>query len=140
VFAGLSSSHGQAHLLRAVLEGVACSVRHILGTAESLAGRPAEEVRVAGGGSRLSLWNQIKADVTGRPVCPCATSENGVLGAAMLAALGAGIYPDVTAAGGAMVHLLPAVQPDPARQEVYDRLFARYVALTDTALAFARLD
>jgi xylulokinase len=129
VFAGLSSSHGQAHLLRAVLEGVACSVRHILGTAEALAGMPAEQVRVAGGGSRLTLWNQIKADVTGRPLYPCTTSENGVLGAAMLAALGAGLYPDVAAAGRAMVHLLPVVPPDPAQGATYDRLFERFAGI-----------
>jgi xylulokinase len=126
---GLSSRHGQAHLLRAVLEGVACSVRHILHTAEGLARTKAEVMHVAGGGARLGLWNQIKADVVGRPVRPCATSENGVLGAAMLAALAAGTYPDVTAAGGAMVQLLDALLPDPARQETYDRLFDRYVAL-----------
>jgi xylulokinase len=126
---GLTSSHGRAHLLRAVLEGVACSVRHILHTAEGLARTRADALHVAGGGARLALWNRIKADVVGRPVRPCATSENGVLGAAMLAALAAGVYPDVTAAGGAMVQLLEALLPDAERQDTYDRLFDRYVAL-----------
>jgi xylulokinase len=129
VIAGLTSRHGQAHLLRAVLEGVACSVRHILHTAESLAGVPAQEVRVAGGGSRLTLWNQLKADVCGRPVRPCETGENGVLGAAMLAALGAGLYPDVAAAGAAMVRLQEQVAPDGALAETYEGLYERYVAL-----------
>jgi xylulokinase len=127
--AGLTSRHGQAHLLRAVLEGVACSVRHILHTAEGLAEVRAQEVRVAGGGSRLTLWNQIKADVCGRPVRPCETGENGVLGAAMLAALGAGLYPDVATAGAAMVRLQRSVAPDGALAETYDRLYERYVGL-----------
>jgi xylulokinase len=128
-FVGLTSSHGQAHLLRAVLEGVACSVRHILHTAEELSASRTDELRVAGGGSRLALWNRIKADVVGRPVRPCVTSENGVLGAAMLASVGAGIYRDVTAAGAGMVQLQAGVEPDPATAEAYDRLYARYVAL-----------
>jgi xylulokinase len=128
-FVGLGSAHSRAHLLRAVLEGVACSVRHILHTAEALAGAPAAELRVAGGGSRLALWNQIKADAVGRPVRACVTSENGVLGAAMLAAVGAGVYGDVTAAGEAMVQLLDPLAPDPETAATYDRLYERYVAL-----------
>ena len=128
-FIGLSSGHGQAHLFRAVLEGVACSVRHILNLAEGLAGLPAEEVRVAGGGARLALWNQIKADVVGRPVVPGATSENGVLGAAMLAALGAGLYAGVTAAGEAMVQVHSPLAPRAEHRDVYDRAFRRYAAL-----------
>ena len=128
VFAGLTTGHERAHLLRAVLEGVGCSVRHVLGAAESVGGVPAEEVRVAGGGARLELWNHIKADLTGRQLRPCATSENGVLGTAMLAALGAGIYPDVPAAGEAMVQLLEPVLPDDSCRPLYDALFERYVA------------
>jgi xylulokinase len=129
VLLGLSSSHGRAQLIRAVLEGVACSVRHILWTAEAMAAAPAEELRVAGGGARLALWNRIKADVTNRPVRPCAVTENGVLGAAMLAALGAGVHPDLAAAGDAMVRLEAPVLPDPAAHAAYARTYERYVAL-----------
>jgi xylulokinase len=67
--------------------------------------------------------------VTGRRVRPCVTSENGVLGGAMLAAVGAGVYADVTAAGEAMVQLLEPVLPDAETAETYDRLYERYVAL-----------
>lgn len=125
---GLSSSHTQAHLLRAVLEGVAFSVQHVLGTAEDLSGAHASEIRVAGGGARNALWNQIKAAVSGRPVRPCVTSENGVLGAAMLAAMGAGLYDSVEAASHAMVQLLPAVAPNPAWRDAYRPALQRYVA------------
>jgi xylulokinase len=100
----------------------------VLGEAEALAGREADEVRVAGGGARYPLWNQIKADVTGRVVRPCATAENGVIGTAMLAAIGAGLYPDVPAAGDAMVQLLEPVLPDAGRRPLYDALCERYVA------------
>lgn len=129
VIFGLTSGHGRAQIIRAVLEGVACSARHILWTAEAMASGPAEELRVAGGGARLALWNQIKADVTNRPLRPCAVTENGVLGAAMLAALGAGIHADLAAAGDAMVRLEAPVLPNPAAHAAYSRTFERYVEL-----------
>jgi xylulokinase len=128
-FFGLTAAHERGDLFRAVLEGVACSVRHVLGASEAIAGTEAGEVRVAGGGARITLWNQTKADVLNRPLRPCATAENGVIGTAMLAALGAGIYPDVATAGDAMVALQEPVLPDPAHRETYETLFRRYIAL-----------
>jgi xylulokinase len=128
-FVGLTSSHEPAHLFRAVLEGVACSVRHLLSAAEAASGQGVAEIRVAGGGARLALWNQVKADVTGCPVRPCVVSENGVLGAAMLAALGAGLFPDVERASAAMVALQEPCAPNRVHGPVYDRTFERYTAL-----------
>ena len=128
-FFGLSVEHGPAHLVRAVLDGVACSVWHVLSEAERATSRTAKEVRVAGGGARMAAWNRIKASVSGRPFRPCRTSENGALGAAMLAALGSGVFEDARAAGDAMVQLEEPVLPNEAQREAYDRLFTRYVAL-----------
>jgi xylulokinase len=128
-FTGLSTATEPGHLIRAVLEGVACSVRHILSLAVETGGTPISEVRVAGGGARVSLWNQIKADVTGLPFRPCETSENGVLGSAILAATGAGHFTDLVAASDAMVRLGEPVVPSPEHRDVYDDLFRRYVAL-----------
>lgn len=126
---GLTTAHGPEHLVRAVLEGVACSVWHVLGAAERAVGETTREVRVAGGGARMAGWNRIKASVSGRRFRPCATAENGVLGAAMLAALGSGAYADATAAGRAMVRLDEPVEPDVEAAGVYRRLFERYIAL-----------
>ncbi|NBT94558.1 MAG: hypothetical protein EBT47_06060, partial [Chloroflexi bacterium] len=113
----------------AVLEGVACSVRHILEYAVQYGHTPIREVRVAGGGARAQLWNQIKADLTGLTFRPCATTENGVLGSAMLGAVGVGDFADLSSAGDSMVHLGQTVHPDPASREIYDQLFRRYVGL-----------
>lgn len=128
-FTGLSTATEPGHLIRAVLEGVACSVRHILSLAVETGGTPIREVRVAGGGARIALWNQIKADVTGHVFRPCETSENGVLGSAILAATGAGHFSDLATASDAMVRLGEAVTPNPDHREIYDDLFRRYVAL-----------
>jgi len=126
---GLTTSHGPAHLLRAVLEGVACSVRHVLTTAEADAGLTAREIRVAGGGARLPVWNQIKADMTGRPLVTVPMADIGTLGAAILGAVAADIEPDLSAAAARMVRLGPATPPDPALAARYAELFATYVAL-----------
>jgi xylulokinase len=128
-FTGLSTATEPGHLIRAVLEGVACSVRHILSLAVDNSGNPISEVRVAGGGARIALWNQIKADVTGLVFRPCETSENGVLGSAILAATGAGHFADIASASDAMVRLGEPVTPNPVHREIYDELFRRYVAL-----------
>ncbi|HET7768489.1 MAG TPA: FGGY family carbohydrate kinase, partial [Chloroflexota bacterium] len=128
-FFGLSVEHGPTHLVRAVLDGVACSVRHVLSAAEAACGGRALEVRVAGGGARMAAWNRIKATACGRAFRPCRTSENGALGAAMLAALGSGTFMDVRSASDAMVQLEEPVLPDERQREGYDRLFERYVAL-----------
>jgi sugar (pentulose or hexulose) kinase len=112
-----------------VLEGVACSVRHVLTTAEADAGLTAREIRVAGGGARLPLWNQIKADVTGRPLVAVPTPDIGTLGAAILAGVAAGVDPDLTTAAARMVRLGLTTAPDPALAARYDDLFAAYVAL-----------
>ena len=129
VLLGLSTSHTPSDLYRAVLEGVACSVRHILTAAIESGGHPLQEVRVAGGGARLSIWNQIKADLTGYAFRPCAVTENGVLGAAMLGAIGAGIFTDVESASAAMVQVGAAAHPDPTYRAAYDRTYVRYTTL-----------
>jgi sugar (pentulose or hexulose) kinase len=128
-FIGLASGHERHHLLRAVLEGVACSIRHILDLAEMTAGHGVAEVRIAGGGARLTAWNRIKADVCQRSLRPCSTSENGALGAAMLGALGVQLCGSVAEAGDEMVRLESPVPPDSALAAVYERTFSHYVAL-----------
>ncbi|HEU5316922.1 MAG TPA: FGGY family carbohydrate kinase [Chloroflexota bacterium] len=135
---GLTTAHGAEHLVRAVLEGVACSVWHVLSSAEGAVGETTREVRVAGGGARMAVWNRIKASIAGRRFRPCATAENGVLGAAMLAVLGSGVYADAAEAGRAMVRLEEPVEPDVEVAGVYQRLFERYVALWPRIAEIAR--
>jgi len=118
-FLGLSAAHGPADLLWAALEGIALLNREVLRRAEAAAGRPAEVVRLAGGGSRSALWAGIKADVLDRPVELCDQSEAGLVGAAAVAWTGLGRYPDLAAAQAAMVRVARRIEPDPARAAVY---------------------
>ena len=126
--AGLSLRHDRSAWARATLEGVAFGVRARLETLER-ASTKATELRVSGGGARIALWNQIKADVTGTPVV-CVPGDSTAAGTAMLAGLGAGIYRDVDEAVAKTYRPGPAAEPDPRHRGLYDEMYARYLALT----------
>jgi xylulokinase len=126
--AGLSLRHDRNAWARATLEGVAFGVRARLETLER-ASTKATELRVSGGGARIALWNQIKADVTGTPVV-CVPGDSTAAGAAMLAGLGAGVYQDVAQAVAAAYRPGPVAEPDPRHRGLYDEMYGRYLALT----------
>ena len=94
VFSGLTLEHKRAHLYRSVLEAVAFSLKNMLGALA--AGH--KEIRAVGGGALSPLWCQIKADVTGRQLVTLKHKETACLGSAVLAGVGAGLYPDVETA------------------------------------------
>lgn len=125
-FVGLSLFHTRAHAYRAVLEGVAYALRHNieLGDASALA----EDLIVVGGAARSPLWLQIIADVTGRRVLKIEEEVEAAMGAALLAALGAGLVSRAQAAQG-WATLTPAASPQPQRRAVYDACFEVYRGL-----------
>lgn len=121
---GLRLTTTRAELLRGLLEGVALEMRLNLDLLAG-AGIDIDTLRVTGGGARSATWNQLKADVLGRPLAAVAESEAGCLGAAALAAatdLGAG--PGEVAA--AWVRPGRTFEPDARRAALYDQRFARY--------------
>jgi xylulokinase len=119
VLMGLSRAHTAAHIVRAIMEGVAFSVRHVLEVAEQQAGLRAERIRLAGGGIRNAAWNQIKADILGRPLLTMADPGASVLGAAMLAGLGAGLFRTTAEASAAMVRTNAEYSPNRAASDRY---------------------
>ncbi|HEX9043929.1 MAG TPA: FGGY-family carbohydrate kinase, partial [Candidatus Limnocylindrales bacterium] len=127
-FVGLTLAHTRAHLARAVLEAAAFALRHV---AEPVlaAGAAVREMRLAGKPARSELWARIKADATGFPVATLAVDETAVLGAAILAAHGAGLVPDLADAVRGMTHVTRRLEPEPALRAVYDARFATYRAL-----------
>lgn len=120
---GLRFSHRPAHLLRAVLEGTAFALRSGL---EFLEGRGGSipDWRATGGGMRLPLWRQIVADVLERPLR--LTNGDSSLGAALLAAIGAGLYPDLPAAVAAMVQTEVEINPEAQGKPAYRRVYTAY--------------
>lgn len=126
VLMGLSRVHTAAHIVRAIMEGVAFSVRHVLEVAEQQAGLRAERIRLAGGGIRNAAWNQIKADILGRPVVTMADPDASVLGAAMLAGLGAGVFVTTAEASAAMVRSDIEYLPHRDLSAQYDQQYGLY--------------
>jgi xylulokinase len=122
MFLGLALVHQTNHLIRAVLEGVALAGRSIL---QSLleAGGHVEEVVTYGGQARSDLWNQIKADVWNRHLCTPKVTHIGCLGAAAIAAVGAGQHPSLTAASQRMAQPGRRYVPDPKQVVEYDRAY-----------------
>ncbi|MFZ4615058.1 MAG: xylulokinase [Rectinemataceae bacterium] len=128
VFYGLTLKHGKGHCARAIMESIAFLLRKILEDFRR-SGVGMKELRSMGGGARSELWLQIKADVTGLPIVRMEEEETSTLGAAILAAVACGDYPDLAAAIAGMVRFGRRFEPDPKAKAVYDRSFALYNGL-----------
>lgn len=128
-FIGLDGSMGPADLTRAVFEGVASSVRWLLEALEASAGRPATGFSMAGGGAASDPWCQIRADMLGRPIRRLKTLDAGVMGAAILAGVGAGCFSSIGEAADRLVVTDRLFEPDPSRRERMDFLYGEYRAL-----------
>ncbi len=94
---GLSASHTRAHVVRAILEGVAFSLRDTFSIFEEMK-VPVKKIRLGGGGARSKLWRQIQADIYGQEIEIVEAEEGAAYGAAILAGVGAKVWPSVDAA------------------------------------------
>ena len=120
-FFGLSLEHKREDIVRSVLEGCALSIHQVLSVMRKMGARPSE-IRVTGSQAMSRLWNQIKADVTGLKVLVPEVIEGEVLGAAIISAYGAGLYPDLKSASGAMIKFKDVVLPRDETGPVYEML------------------
>jgi L-ribulokinase len=128
---GLTLASRAPEIYRALLEATAFGTRVIIDAFQA-AGLPVTELIIAGGLMRNELLMQIYADVTRRPLSLVASEQAPALGSAIHAAVAAGAYPDVPNAATVMGRMhAGAYQPNPANADVYDQLYAEYVALHD---------
>jgi xylulokinase len=126
VLFGLTLAHGRDDITRAVLEGCAFQLRRI---AERFDPTDLEEMVVAGGGAKGRPWVRIICDVLGIPLLVPRVLEAGALGAAILAGVGVGVYPDVDSAARKVVQIVRRVEPNRAHHERYERIYALFVDL-----------
>jgi xylulokinase len=133
-FVGITASHTLGHFVRAVLEGVAFSLRDTFTLFEELA-IPVETIRLGGGGARSPLWRQIQADVYNHPVELLEAEEGGAFGAALLAGTGVNAWPTVQAACAATVRAAETVRPmaGAAMERAYPHYRRVYPALRRVA-------
>jgi xylulokinase len=142
-FAGLTLRHGLPHMVRSVMEGVAFAMRDLLELLRALGVNPSEAV-VSGGAANSPVWRQIVADIMGFPLYTVNTSEGGAFGAAILAAVGAGAWPDVPSACAQMVRRVDEIQPEADGVADYRRLYPSfrglYPALRETFAALSEFE
>ncbi|WP_298982538.1 FGGY-family carbohydrate kinase [Caldilinea sp.] len=122
---GLTFATTKAEIVKAALEGLTYELRLNLDLLRA-AGVAIHELHAVGGGARSALWLQIKADVCRIPLRVPAVTDAACLGAALLAGVGAGVYPDFTAAVAQTVRWRERIQPSAAWTEAYEAQYARY--------------
>jgi xylulokinase len=134
-FLGLDAGMGRAEMARAVLEGVAMSVRLAYAALDQSSGTHATLLHCGGGGFASDTWNQIRADVLGRRLRRLSARDPGALGAAALGAVAAGLQPDLPAALAEAVSFDRTYDPDPIGAARAEALYALYRPAYEAARA-----
>ncbi len=122
---GLTASHTHAHVVRAILEGVAFSLKDTFSIFEEM-DVPVKSIRLGGGGARSPLWRQIQADVYGHEVEIVEAEEGAAYGAAILAGVGAGVWPTVDAACQSVVRVRERILVNERDAAVLARSYESY--------------
>ena len=128
-FVGAAMRHGKAHFLRALLEGVAYSLRDCFRTILEL-GLQVDDIRLIGGGAKSTLWSQIIADVFARPVIRPAGCDAS-FGAALLAGVGVGLFGSEAEAVRTCTKVRDVIQPNPDTVRIYAELFPIFCRIHD---------
>ena len=128
-FTGVSIASTRGDFCRALMEGVAFSLRDCYGTLEEMK-LPVKRIFLIGGGARSKLWSEIVANVFN---CEVAVPMPGdaSFGACLLAGTGIGLFRDVKDAVAKCLHVDRTIRPDPAAAAQYDRLFKIYRKIHD---------
>jgi len=131
VFFGLSYRHGLNEFTRAVMEGVTFSLRDTIELLRD-ANVSINEVRASGGGAKSDLWRQMQADIYNASIVTTNVSETGCVGAAMLAAIGAGHFKNAVEACNQIIKPLSVTEPNPKNVEIYEDYYQTYRSLYPT--------
>lgn len=119
---GFDARHSRGHVYRSILESIALTLKHHVDAMCEELGITLDEIVVSGGGSNSALFMGIFADVFGIPASRSVDGGGASLGAAMCAAVAAGLYPDIETAATKMAKTRESFAPDPANGAVYERV------------------
>jgi xylulokinase len=136
VFFGITLGHNRGDFLRAALEGAAYAIRHVVEIMEMERNIPVNALRIGGAAARSTIWNQIIADVLGKTVLSVESAHIEVHGAAILAGIGGGVYPNYPEGLEELVQTSRLFSPDPAIHAEYDQLFPIFKELYPHAKPF----
>ena len=129
-FVGLNTVHGQAHMLRAIMEGITYSLADCNDILKGM-GTFVKEMRVCGGGSRNPVWRQIMADLYECDVVTLTQEEGPAYGEAILAGVGTGVFDDVRTAAKKLTGTDKKVSPNPEEVDVYRKYHKIYQKVYD---------
>lgn len=127
-FVGISFNHKRAHFIRAIVESIAFMLRENIDLLKSLS-IPVKKVRSLGGAAKSDIWLKIKADVMGVPVEVPQCSEAASLGAAILAGVGAKVFPDISQAVKEAIKIKKSFHPEPDNAAIYQKIYQDYLSL-----------
>ncbi len=130
VFFGVTPRTGKGAMVRAIMEGITLELRRTMEIVEN-AGHQVEIIYHSGGGAYSDVWSQIKADIYQKKVAIFETSEGGILGSAILAGAGAGVYASPTAGAEHCLRVAKEFTPNPGLRQRYDYLFELFKDLHD---------
>jgi len=127
---GLTFAHGRRHIARAVMEGITLEQKDIL-KSMSVTGQKIDKVRIVGGAAKSEIWCQIQADMYGSKVETLRVPDAALVGAAIFAGLGVGLFPDIEEAVEKMVHAEKEYSPIAENVSVYNELYEIYCKAYD---------
>ena len=128
-FIGLTLRHSRGHMTRAVLEGVSFGLKDSFTLIQDAGLGAIKQVRASGGGTKSALWRQVLASVLEAELVTVNTTEGAAYGAALLAGVGAGAWPDVVSACKAAVKITGSTMPDSSQVDAYHKAYSLYQEL-----------
>ena len=129
VFYGATLKHTRAHFIRSIMESLGYIICRNLEAIENM-GLEVKQIRTMGGGSKSDVWNQIKADITGKTLNVTYSSQDtACLGAAILAGCAAGIFKDIESAVVSMVKIKKTFEPDMEKHRIYQKQYEKFKLL-----------
>lgn len=128
VFFGLSLRHSKPHLIKAILESVGYAIRQNVEIISELGGE-IREIRSCGGQAKSDLWSQIKADILGKEILIPKVLAAELVGLALIAGYGIGIFKDLKEAAESFVRIEKVIKPEEEKYERYSKFFGLYKKL-----------
>lgn len=129
VFYGFTLKHKKAHFIRSIMESLGYIICRNIEAINQM-GLKIEQIRTLGGGSKSEVWNQIKADITGKDLYLTESSQDvACLGAAILAGKAVGFFSSTQEACDTMIRIKKVYKPNPANHEIYEKQYAKYKKL-----------
>lgn len=131
MFIGMTMDTTRSAMTQAVLEGVAFGLRDSLEVARNL-GISIERTKICGGGAKSNLWRKMIANILGLKVDIIESEEGPGYGAAILAAVGCGIFPDVQTAAKNLVHVIDTIEPEKELVQKYEKCYQKFCQIYPT--------